>query len=79
MVLRKNRHLQQHRNPSLRRAGIAMIAAGALVFLLATASGIAYSLGWTGLRAMAGVEFLVIAIALIVGGAAILGSQRKAR
>lgn len=56
-----------------------MIAAGALVFLLATASGIAYSLGWTGLRAMAGVEFLVIAIALIVGGAAILGSQRKAR
>lgn len=56
-----------------------MIAAGALVFLLATASGIAYSFGWAGLRAMAGVEFLVISILLIVGGAAILGSQRKAR
>jgi len=48
MVLRKNRHLQQHRNLSLRRAGIAMIVAGALVFLLATVSGIAYSLGCAG-------------------------------
>ena len=79
MVLRKNRHLQQHRSPTLRWTGIAMIAAGALVFLLATVSGIAYSLGWAGLGAMAGIEFLVIAILLIVGGAAILGSQRKAR
>jgi hypothetical protein len=56
-----------------------MIAAGALVFLLATVSGIAFSLGWDGLRAMAGVEFLAISIGLIVGGAAILGTQRKAR
>jgi hypothetical protein len=44
----ENRRLQQHRNLSLRRAGIAMIAAGALVFLLATVSGIAYSLGKSG-------------------------------